>query len=336
MKHTNCRYLLATIGALAFPSAALGQDSAARVLAQDGKALVDAGNLDQGCPKLEEALKMDSQLLGAAFTLGECYEKQGKLASAWSTYASVAGKAAARGEARAAQAQAKAEALKPRLSTITVRVSPQVAQAAGVEITIGGKAIAKSLFGTPIPKDGGKLEIAVNATGRAPWLHTVDVPTEGKALEVVAELGQVRDGEAPPPKTPDDATAPQPPGGAQNDSTFWKPLHIGGAAVTALGAVGLGLGATFGVLAMQKRDESDDTGGCDPDNNFCTTQAGVDLRAESLVFGDVATAMFVVGGVAAAAGIVMLAVPLSDGAPAPATARVWIGPTGVNFEARFQ
>ncbi|MBK8942160.1 MAG: hypothetical protein IPM79_32280 [Polyangiaceae bacterium] len=46
--------------------------------------------------------------------------------------------------------------------------------------------------------------------------------------------------------------------------------------------------------------------------------------------------MFVVGGVAAAAGVVMMVVPLSDEPTAGSTARVLIGPTSVALEGSFQ
>ena len=318
------------LASLLAASSASAQDPAARVLAQEGKALVDAGKFDAGCPKLEEAWRLDPQLLGAGFSLGECHERGGKLASAWTVFMSVAGKAAARGEARAAEAQARADKLKPKLSTLTIEVPADVAGAAGLEVKLGDKPVSSSLFGTPIPRDGGSVTVVVTASGRPPWSKQVDVPSEGGKIDVVAQLGSTGSSDAPPSGGGGD----QQPDSA--GSTFWKPLRIGGVAAVSLGAVGLGLGATFGVLAMQKRDESNEAGGCDPDTNFCSSSAGVELRSESLLYGDVSTAMFVVGGVAAAAGVVMMVVPLSDEPTAGSTARVLIGPTSVALEGSFQ
>lgn len=308
-------------------SSASAQDAAARVLAQQGKALVDAGDYKRGCPKLEEAWRMDGQLLGAGFTLGDCYEREGKLASAWTVYSSVAGKAAARGEARAAEAQARADALKPRLTTLTVLVPASIASAPGLVVKVDGQPLAPSLFGTALPRDGGSVSITVSADGKPDWSRSLELPKEAGKVELAAQLG----GAAEP--APEPATEP-----AASGPTFWRPLRIGGVVGVGVGAIGLGLGAAFGVLAMQRRDESNEAGGCDPETNLCASQAGVELRAGSRTFGDVSTAMFVVGGVAAAAGIVLLAIPLpeSSSEAEPAQVGVALGPGLISLEGRFQ
>ncbi len=113
-------------------------------------------------------------------------------------------------------------------------------------------------------------------------------------------------------------------------ATGMPPLRIGGVVVTALGGVGIVLGATFGVLAMQRRDESNEPGQCDETTNLCRTAAGVDLRAQSRLFGDLSTATFVIGGLAGAAGIVMLAVPIGR-----APVRAAVSPSFIGAEGTF-
>lgn len=320
--------LALTIAALAvasWTSSAVAQPpSSARDLAQEGKALVEAGNLDAGCPKLEEAWRLDSELLGAGFTLGDCYERRGRLASARAQFSTVATKAALRGEPRAAEAKSRADALSDKVSTVTLKVSPSVAAAPGLVVRIDREPVAASSFNAPLPKDGGRYEVTVGAAGRATWSRTIDLPEAHGRVEIAIELG--KEGEsADPPSRP---AAPAGGGGPVPGAAGMAPLRIGGAVVTALGGAGIVLGATFGILAMQRRDESNEPGQCDDTTNLCRTAEGVDLRAQSRLFGDVSTAAFVIGGLAGAAGILMLAIPIGGGPVRAALSPSFIGVEG--------
>src|SRR5262249_55235160 len=67
-----------------------------------------------------------------------------------------------------------------------------------------------------------------------------------------------------------------------------------------LGVAGLAVGTTFGVMASSKYDDSKHY--CRPDDVNLCSQHGVDLRNTAFTYGNVATAGFIVGGVALAAG----------------------------------
>jgi hypothetical protein len=89
----------------------------------------------------------------------------------------------------------------------------------------------------------------------------------------------------------------------------------------AVGAVGLGLGAVFGVLAKSKLDQSN-SGPCDG-TDHCT-QAGLSDRQTAETDATVSTVAFIAGGVLAAGGIALYLTgrPVSAGtgvvvAPAP-------------------
>jgi hypothetical protein len=97
-----------------------------------------------------------------------------------------------------------------------------------------------------------------------------------------------------------------------------------GIGLVGVGAVGLGLGIGFGLDAKNK----DDRAGC---SKTCDSPADKALNDKALVSGNVSTAMFAVGGVAAAAGI-FLAVWAREKKPAqqalqfsPALAQGFVG-----------
>jgi hypothetical protein len=89
-----------------------------------------------------------------------------------------------------------------------------------------------------------------------------------------------------------------------------------GIGLVGLGAVGLGLGIGFGVDAKNKHDLSKCEGA------VCQDAAGQRLNEKAMTSGNVSTAMFAVGGVAAAAGI-FLAIWAREKKPEPQTALQW-------------
>jgi hypothetical protein len=103
--------------------------------------------------------------------------------------------------------------------------------------------------------------------------------------------------------------------------------------VTAgVGAVGLILGATFGILTKLKLDDSN-RGGCT--NNDCNN-AGFALRNDARTFGDLSTGFFIAGGVLAATGVTLFALgPRREEAPAPPHASLSVGPGSVFLQGSF-
>jgi hypothetical protein len=79
------------------------------------------------------------------------------------------------------------------------------------------------------------------------------------------------------------------------------PVQIGGIVLSAVGVVGVGVGATFGLLAMQKNNDSHSQ--CIGD--LCT-DAGKQSRKSALNDGNIATAAFVAGPIVAAVGAAMI------------------------------
>ena len=87
---------LASSLAAARPALAQGEGeraAAAQALFDEAMRLMKADQNAAACPKLEESQRLDPGM-GTEFRLAECYEKVGKLASAWAKFVSVADSAA--------------------------------------------------------------------------------------------------------------------------------------------------------------------------------------------------------------------------------------------------
>src|SRR5882724_4165659 len=68
--------------------------AAAQALFDEGRALMKTQRFAEACPKLKESQRLDPGI-GTQFRLADCYEQQGKIASAWAAFLEVASLAAA-------------------------------------------------------------------------------------------------------------------------------------------------------------------------------------------------------------------------------------------------
>src|SRR5688572_23072963 len=107
-------------GALLIPAllllgrAARADDASdARSLFDEGRRLLAAGKVEEACARLEASFRLDPGA-GTKFNLALCYERAGRLASAWAAYNEVASMTQARGETdRAEVARNRAVVLVP-------------------------------------------------------------------------------------------------------------------------------------------------------------------------------------------------------------------------------
>lgn len=300
--------------------------AAAQALFEQGVEEMGAGNFASACPKLEEATRLAPEAGGAKEQLAECYERSGRLASAWSQWNLVAATSARQNnQERLRKAEEHAAALKPRLATLIVQVPPAIAGIAGLVIERDGRALSRAEWGAPIPVDRGAHAIVAKAPGRKTSQQDITVAADGTQLAItipdLPEGGGTTVTTAQP--TPGRGTS------SSGDSSWQLPVGITGIAV---GGAGLILGGVFGGLALAKNGESND-GPCDEQTNVCSNE-GLDLRDEALTFSYVSTAGIIVGGVLAAAGIVILVTaPLDSPAAGPRTGglKLKVGPGGLSL-----
>ncbi|MFT3776367.1 MAG: hypothetical protein QM820_64310 [Minicystis sp.] len=327
--------LLALAGALlSTPARAQASDAdraAAQALFDDARKLTAEQRWAEACPKLAESQRLDPSM-GTQFYLADCLEHVGRLASAWTNYLEVAdaARAAGLGE-RDRHARARAEALRPRLPRLTVKVPAEAARATGLKVTRDGVALGSTLWATAIPIDPGEHAIEATAPGKKRWSATVRAE-EGASIEIgVPELPDDADADAAGPRRsplPDD---PRSDGAGPSRST----LRLAGIITGAAGIAGVAVGAGFGAAAIAKKNASNEDGHCDAANTC--DPIGKGLRRESLSAATASTVAFVVGSAAIAGGLVLYLVP----PPAPrssqpgATVSLGFGAGRVSLEGRW-
>src|SRR5262245_38471557 len=132
--------LLGLLGGLAAAPGARAESvpdatAPAEALFQEGRSLLIAGKVDEACPKPEESQRLDPAA-GTLLALALCHERQGKLAKAWAEFVDIEGRSRRDGRAdREQMARQRAEALRPRLSTLTLRLPPGAAQTPGFTVS---------------------------------------------------------------------------------------------------------------------------------------------------------------------------------------------------------
>ncbi|HEY4014212.1 MAG TPA: hypothetical protein VGM06_12795 [Polyangiaceae bacterium] len=313
--------------------------AAAQALFDQGKKSLAAHDYAAACPKFEESYRLEPGL-GTLLNLADCYEHEGKLATAWSKFLEVASKARSAGQtARAQIAKDRAAALAPRLSNLVIAV-PGGDKTPGIDVKRDGTSVGTAEWGTPIPADSGAHLIEAAAPGRQPWSMTANVDEGGKTTTVtVPDLAPV------PPKpleraetektTPKDAATPAPtaPDTGAHGGGFGA-QRVLSIVAGVVGVAGIGVGTYFGVVSMGKHNDA---------QKLCGTatcmgpgaQEGSSDWSDATTAGNYSTIAFIVGGVGlAGAAVLWLTAPRSAEQPA-ASARLGVGPGSVRLEGTF-
>jgi len=299
--------------------------AAAESVFQEAVRLIDAGRVAEACPKFAESHRLDPQG-GVAFELGNCYEKIGKLASAWGAFNEAAARWRLRGDKRAGDAQKRAEALESKLAKLVI-VVPAGSRVAGLSIKRNGTTIGEGQWDTPVPVDPGEVTIEATAPGKEPLRRTMKIERPGVTNFEVGVLADAKGsgGIARPPPPVEDAP-------------FWGGQRIAAASAAGLGLVGLVVGGALGGAAAGKKSEMDKQciAGAPPRCN----DAGIAAYGEVTTLGTASTAALIAGGVLAGAGVVLwVTAPKSaSGSAAPKTSgrpsmQVSVGVTSVSLRA---
>jgi hypothetical protein len=279
--------------------------AAAEALFDQGKAFMAAGNYAAACPKFSESLHLDEGV-GTSLWLAECFERSGKIASAWAQFREAAATAVKLGDPRERVAREHAAALEPKLSKIVI-VVPKDVVVPGLKVARDGEAVDSPLWGTPVPIDAGDHTIVVTAKGKKKFTTVAHVlptaSTQTVAVPVLEDNPEALAEEAtpvsPPPATgPDVVSSPT---RTERDPNF----RIAGITVAAIGVAGLVIGTVFGVDAMTQLNDSNSTGGCTSGTTACRTQAGVNERSAAQTAATASTVGFALGGAAVVGGALM-------------------------------
>ncbi len=262
----------------------------AQALFVEGAALLDKGEVALACPKLEAAVTLTRrEALGGMLVLEECYERVGKLASAWGLASEIVGKARASGQTeRADEAQRRYEALSPRLHKIALKFEPKTLELDGLRVLVNGVEQPRQALESPIPVDAGALVVQVSATGSEPVETRFEVPeAPGESSVIVA-------GPAPQTKKQPSDVVPQ--------TSYWGAQRIAGVSIAAVGALSSGAGLILAGVAASNYDAAFEEQRCSGEPLLCDDVGPIDA-ARGL--GDLATGFVLAGLGLATVGVVV-------------------------------
>lgn len=307
---------LVALGIGTFSQAALAQPTqddkaAAEALYEAGKTLLRT-DVAAACEKFAASQELDPGV-GTLLYLGACYERLGRVASAWAAFREAASYAHRSSQAdREKTANERAARIEPRVPKLIIDAGTGAAP--GLEVRRDQKVVPGAMLGVPIPLDPGKHTVVADAPGKATWSSTIELGEgESKTVHIpalgsdgAAEPGPVA---APPvdaapaslPKSAVSAPPPAPMAEAEHGSRFTSTQGRIGIAVGAIGIATMAVGGYFGVRAMSKWGEAKDH--C---VDLACDQSGVSLHDEAQLSGNVSTALMAIGAVAVGTGLVLV------------------------------
>jgi serine/threonine-protein kinase len=264
-------------------------------LFEDALVLMEKGNAELACPKLEESQRLDPGV-GTLLYLADCYETLGRTASAWATFLEATYTAKDAGQAdREKIATENAERLKPTLSKLQLNVAGK--DEPGLTVTDERRVVAVASFGSEVPVDPGDHEIMATQEHHAPWSTKVTVPkgpgvtvVDVPALELLVEAPVAAPlGHQPSaPPGPRDESARD----AGKNQRLWGWIAVGGGAAALVGS------GLFTLLAVTDNGRADAQ--CRQDDPVVCGEKGVDLAESAGRKANIASAL---GGAGIALGL---------------------------------
>ncbi|MCG8421562.1 MAG: tetratricopeptide repeat protein [Proteobacteria bacterium] len=299
MRNIRCvPYSLALVWAFAAPLPVLGQGSgpnanrnsgqgsytkadlaAARDLFDAGIALFEEGDYARACRKFEASLQLVKGL-GTRGRLAECYEKLGRVASAWELYREVEDAAALSGDTlREVVARERAKAIEPRLPYLIIEAE-KLAKIATATIEKDGVAIPRGKWNVRLLLDPGNYTVVAFVAGEQFWSIQLTLAESSTVTATVPEPSAPRRrDEAPSSDARPREQTPRPfPERASSTPSGNPRLQLVGRVVVGLGAAGLAVGGYYAWDAHSLWDEAE---------TFCTsmnqcTRPGFDKSRRAL------------------------------------------------------
>jgi hypothetical protein len=337
--------MLAALVALA-PTAradAQSDELAASALVTKASELWDAGSIAEACVKYAEADRL-APTIARKYRLGECYQNQGKFASAWVAFkeASALAKTTLLSNPQDKRAKMQLDAAQARLAELEMRIpklSIVVAQPpADLVVTKDGEPVNSALFGVEVATDPGSHTITAKAAGFEDFSVTIDLQKAG-VTETKIEL--VKKG-SKPAATASSATTTQPPPAASSAPPPPPPASQGGgtpALTWVLGGVGVASLLTAGVLdivANNKFSDSKNPGnGCDASAKTCLADSqGAKEQKDAQTFQTVSIIALAAGVVLSGVGVGIW-VSSGNGHDSGPRASLVVTPGGLSLVGRF-
>jgi hypothetical protein len=279
--------------------------AAAAALFHEGREAARRGDYAVACPKLTDSYRLDPAP-GTALNLADCNEHLGKIASAWQLYLQAVEMLEPKDD-RVAIARQRGAALERRIPRLTIALAPDAPP--GARVLRDDAELGAASLGTALPIDPGDHVVIVKAPDREDSRFAVRL-AEGESKRITVAPGRVREAPAPiaGPSAAVDVAPPR-----RNTAVRTAGFVVGG-----VGLVGLGTAIATGLVLPGKKKIVD--ANCDLDH-VCN-QAGFDAAQSGKTLAAANTAAWIAGGIATAAGVVLVVVGSLPGAPPRAAIRV--------------
>ncbi len=307
---------------------ARAQSAEAEVLFRDGRALIKQGKLAQGCAKIEASERLESSV-GTLLNLGDCREKQGKLATAWAAFKKAEATAKNSNDKRFEEARRRAQVVEPLMPALTLDI-PTIPD--GLIVKRNGEAVDVALLNTAVPVDPGTYVITAEAPGYHAWRSDIVVQYKAKrrlAIPPLTRSARVAPLRPQLPVAEEAAPAPSTVEVQTSTSTWtpWRKLSIG-LAIVGVGAAGTGF--YFGMRARDLEQRSDER--CPL--TICADPVALEDNAAARENARRANILYIAGGVAVVSSVALWFI----GGPSESTVvrpTFGAGQAGVSLAGRF-
>jgi tetratricopeptide (TPR) repeat protein len=245
------------------------QEAAAHVRFTKGRELFMANKFAEAAAEFRAA----NELFASPNTrlyIARCERELGHPAAAYIEFQRAASEAADRARsdpkyvATRDTARQEGQALEGKFGRLVIKAK----DAQGMNVTVGGNAIAAAALGVPTPMDPGTVEVAATAKGKLPFKQKIAIKA-GETTEIAIALEPDPGASVEPPSTTTNETPPaasETPPSTQRERPNPEPprmivehsgggVRIAGIFVIAAGVAGFGGFAIFGAVAQSTYDE---------------------------------------------------------------------------------
>jgi hypothetical protein len=270
----------------------------AQSLFDDGRALLERGDVTAACPKFAESQRLDPGG-GTLLNLALCHELEGKTATASNEFREALS-LATRDDRKDRQELASLHIaeLAPKLTRLMVHVPASIA-ALSPEVTLDRSRLPAAAWSSAIAVDPGEHHIVVTARGVSRWETSVTTRDEGRTYDV--EVPPALETKAPAPMETTETRETR-----QRSTPFW--FMLGGAGLS------LATSVITGLMALDANTYVNDN--CSAARDFCRVDDAHDAATRARTFAWVSTATLAVG---AGAAVVAFVLPMEKRSPLSAS-----------------
>ena len=287
--------VLALLAGMVAPGVAHAQGGTAQAQFDFGLGEMEGGRYASGCPALAESYRLDPRP-GVLFTLAECENRWGKIASALTHYEAYIDvfarmrddeKAHQRGRDKVALAQR--DGLRGQVPELAIALPPSAP--AGTTVSRDGLPLGAPSLGVAFTVDPGEhVVVARTPDGTSHETRVTVARAEHRTLVV-----DLTTPPPPPPPARSPSFAPPPAPSSTSPTRTWAWITGG------IGLAALAVGAIGGAIVLN--DKSTIDASCNPDRTC--NPAGLSAAKHASTFGLMSDVGFAVGGLGLATSVVL-------------------------------